>query len=426
MAGASSPCLSRKLSTCSSLDDYIISDYSKGKNDAVNFYVAYYASQRKGYSPHSPIVCIPGGGWQITKFERTSYHSKALGITLPLNRVVIARDKNKQLVYYWFVQRGRNVANEYWAKWLLFVDAITKNRTDGALVRLVTPFYPGESEQAADERLQSFIEELEQRLSAYLPPETLPDAKSVLQRTGGSSVIGLLAMIPSFNLSFVTIRRIILVFAVFLIAGCSSPEEKAQRYYERGMELLSKQDYVKAGIEFKNAVQNKKDLVGAWRGLLEVELHNRNVQGAVPILRTIVELDPKDVDSKLKLGHYLLVAGDVDQALDLANAAIALDDRNPNALALKAAALLKLKDATGAKREAQAALDIDPANAEAVIVLAVERMIRGDTEGALSILDRPGVTYKTEDEFAIQLVKLQIFEKTGDSETAGGSASKTR
>ena len=167
------------------LDDYIISDYSKGKNDAVNFYVAYYASQRKGSSPHSPIVCIPGGGWQITKFERTTYQSKSLGITLPLNRVVIARGNNKELVYYWFVQRGRTVANEYWAKWLLFVDAIAKNRTDGALVRLVTPFYPGESEQAADERLQSFIEVLEQPLSAYLPPETLPDAKSVLHERVG-------------------------------------------------------------------------------------------------------------------------------------------------------------------------------------------------------------------------------------------------
>ena len=221
-------------------------------------------------------------------------------------------------------------------------------------------------------------------------------------------------MISSFNLSFVTIRRIILLFAVLLIAGCSSPEEKAQRYYERGMQLLSKQDYVKAGIEFKNAVQNKKDLIGAWRGLLEVESHNQNVQGVVAILRTIVELDPKDVDLKLKLGHYLLVGGDVDQALDLANAAIALDGRNPNPLALKAAALLKLKDATGAKREAEAALAIDPANAEAAIVLAVERMIRGDTDGALTILDRPGITYKSEDEFAIQLVKLQIFEKSGD------------
>jgi EpsI family protein len=166
-------------------DDYIVSDFSTAKNDVVNFYVAYYASQRKGYSPHSPIVCIPGGGWQITKFERAGYHSKSLGVTLPLNRVVIARDNNKQLVYYWFVQRGRNVANEYWAKWYLFVDAVTKNRTDGALVRLVTPFYPGESEHAADERLQSFIEQLQPHLRAYLPAETAPNAKSVEHRPAG-------------------------------------------------------------------------------------------------------------------------------------------------------------------------------------------------------------------------------------------------
>ena len=166
-------------------DDYIISDYSKGKNDAVNFYVAYYSSQRKGYSPHSPIVCIPGGGWQITKFDRTTYQSKSLGITLPVNRVVIARGNNRELVYYWFVQRGRPVANEYWAKWLLFVDAIAKNRTDGALVRLVTPVFPGESDYAADARLQSFIEVLEPHLNAYLPRETVPDAKSVLREPAG-------------------------------------------------------------------------------------------------------------------------------------------------------------------------------------------------------------------------------------------------
>jgi len=154
-------------------DDYILTNYSKAKRDVVNFYVAYYASQRKGYSPHSPIVCIPGGGWQITQFERSGYRSKALGVTLPLNRVVIARDNNKQLVYYWFVQRGRTVANEYWSKWYLFVDAITKNRTDGALVRLVTPFYPNEPDGAADARLQSFIDELEPHLRAYLPAEVL-------------------------------------------------------------------------------------------------------------------------------------------------------------------------------------------------------------------------------------------------------------
>ena len=76
-----------------------------------------------------------------------------------------------------------------------------------------------------------------------------------------------------------------------------------------------------------------------------------------------------------------MLLGNVDQALDLANAAIELDSRNPKALAFKAAVLLKLKDSVGAKREAQAAADIDPANAEALIVLASERMMAGDTRG---------------------------------------------
>src|SRR5262245_44313277 len=109
-------------------------------------------------------------------------------------------------------------------------------------------------------------------------------------------------MLQSFSLSSANVRRAFLLLAVLLVAGCGSPTERAQSYYERGKKLLSQQDYVKAAIEFKNALQLKKDLVGAWRGLAEIELHNRNFQGAIPILRTVVELDPKDVDAKLKLG----------------------------------------------------------------------------------------------------------------------------
>jgi exosortase D (VPLPA-CTERM-specific) len=153
------------------LDDYIISNYSNREGRGLNLYVAYYASQRKGASPHSPIVCLPGGGWLITKFERTSV-GDGVGTTMPLNRVIMEQGSNKQLVYYWFVQRGRHVANEYWSKWYLLIDAIFKNRTDGALVRLVTPIYSGEHEPDADQRLLTFMRELNPTLSAYLPAET--------------------------------------------------------------------------------------------------------------------------------------------------------------------------------------------------------------------------------------------------------------
>jgi EpsI family protein len=110
---------------------------------------------------------MPGGGWQITRFERTAYTAGAL--SLPFNRAIIERNSTKQLVYYWFVQRGRTISNEYVSKWYLLADAILENRTDGALVRLTTPLYPGEVEQSADSRLQSFIQELQPRLVGYLP-----------------------------------------------------------------------------------------------------------------------------------------------------------------------------------------------------------------------------------------------------------------
>jgi EpsI family protein len=151
------------------LSDYILSDYSRPDGRAVNLYVAYYASQRDGLSPHSPQVCIPGNGWQITQFERTSYRVPGADTTVPLNRAVIERDSEKQIVYYWFEQRGRRVANEYMSKWYLLEDAIYLNRTDGALVRLTSPLYPGEAEKDADERLQAFARDLVPRLTNFLP-----------------------------------------------------------------------------------------------------------------------------------------------------------------------------------------------------------------------------------------------------------------
>jgi len=165
------------------LDDYILSDYSRSDGKLVNLYAAYYASQRKGVSPHSPIVCIPGGGWAIIDLEQMNYLN--LGEERPLNRVIIQKASVKELVYYWFDERGRKIADEFWAKFYLLADAIVKNRTDGALVRLTTQILPGESERDADQRLQTFMQDAVPRLSAFLPSDTAPQVKSVSYRPQG-------------------------------------------------------------------------------------------------------------------------------------------------------------------------------------------------------------------------------------------------
>jgi EpsI family protein len=145
------------------LSDYILADFKQDQGAPVNLYAAYYASQRKGISPHSPRVCIPGGGWQIADIER-----KDLG-HLAVNRIVIKKGEMTQLVYYWFQQRGRSLANEYLMKWYLFKDALLLNRTDGALVRLTTMVNPGENLDLADQRLQVFAKEVLPVLPQYIP-----------------------------------------------------------------------------------------------------------------------------------------------------------------------------------------------------------------------------------------------------------------
>jgi EpsI family protein len=160
------------------LTDYMLSDYVKRDGRSVNLYVAYYANQRTGVSPHSPAVCIPGNGWIITDLQRTHYESPDRSVSLPLNRVVIARGSDKQLVYYWFEQRGLKIANEYWSKLLLLRDALIENRSDGALVRLTTPIFAGESEADADGRLQEFTRIAVPALAPYLPAPASTIAKS--------------------------------------------------------------------------------------------------------------------------------------------------------------------------------------------------------------------------------------------------------
>lgn len=146
-------------------DDYLLANYSSQLGD-VNFYLAYYENQRKGVSPHSPKVCIPGGGWEINKIETLT-----LG-DVEVNEVEIQKGLRKQLVYYWFVERGSTVANEYEKKWLLLRDAIFENRTDGALVRLVTAMDANQDEagnNAAEERIRSFYSAVQPMLQQYLP-----------------------------------------------------------------------------------------------------------------------------------------------------------------------------------------------------------------------------------------------------------------
>ncbi|HTW74912.1 MAG TPA: EpsI family protein [Steroidobacteraceae bacterium] len=136
----------------------------------VNLYVAWYDTQRPGDSTHSPKACLPGGGWRINDMRQIELPSvRASGQPLRANRVLIQYGDQRQLVYYWFQQRGRVFTSELMVKWYLLVDALRRHRTDGALVRLIVPLPPGGSAGAADRELQAFARVVVPKLGRFIP-----------------------------------------------------------------------------------------------------------------------------------------------------------------------------------------------------------------------------------------------------------------
>lgn len=138
------------------------------KSPAIDLFLAYFPSQRTGDTIHSPQHCLPGAGWNPEENARVTLSLPGHG-PFPANRYVITKAGARKLVLYWYWAHDRGVASEYWAKYYLVRDSIRMNRSDGALVRIVTDMFPGETADAAQQRLLPFASAVSPLLDDYIP-----------------------------------------------------------------------------------------------------------------------------------------------------------------------------------------------------------------------------------------------------------------
>jgi EpsI family protein len=151
------------------LDDYTLTDFRGPDGQIINFYAAYYESQDNTRAIHSPHDCIPGGGWEITRFEQRPFPASGSTPSFQFNRAIVQLGTRRQIVYYWFQERGRHFTSEYAARWYLFWDALTRHRTDGALIRFVAALPPDANEADVDARIMRLATRIEPALSSYVP-----------------------------------------------------------------------------------------------------------------------------------------------------------------------------------------------------------------------------------------------------------------
>ncbi len=143
--------------------DYV----SSSRQAAANLFVAFFESQRQGQTPHSPQHCMPGAGWAPESLGSVDFTLR--GRTYRINRYVLAKGGEKNVVLYWYASNGRVIASEYAAKLYLVADAIRYNRTDAALIRTIVRVPENGSVEAATEVGTNFIRAYFEPLQQCLP-----------------------------------------------------------------------------------------------------------------------------------------------------------------------------------------------------------------------------------------------------------------
>lgn len=149
------------------MSDYLMRRYVDGSGHSIWLYMAYWQSQRRGSDIHSPKNCLPAGGWEPVEATKLSIPVPGAAAPITVNRYLVQKDRQMQVVLYWFQAQGTVVAGELDAKIEMVRSAILRNRTDGAVVRLSSPVYGSAQETTAE--LVRYVQLLYPVLREYLP-----------------------------------------------------------------------------------------------------------------------------------------------------------------------------------------------------------------------------------------------------------------
>jgi EpsI family protein len=159
------------------MTDYSLRTYGPDSAYLFTTYVGYYDRQVQGKAIHSPKNCLPGAGWEVMSAERLSADEMgAKGGSI--NRVLLANQGVRALVYYWYQGRERVEASEYKVKWNLLRDAAVEGRTEEALVRIVVPLARSEKNDTKVQQAAAFAQA--DSIAASVSRELLPSVAKVM------------------------------------------------------------------------------------------------------------------------------------------------------------------------------------------------------------------------------------------------------
>ncbi len=219
-----------------------------------------------------------------------------------------------------------------------------------------------------------------------------------------------------------SISTIALMLIIVICAACGGPEQKKAKFYNKGKMLYEKGEYVKAGLEFKNAIQIDPKYADAYYMLGMVSLRKDDYRGAYEKFSKAVELSPEHWGAQGQLGKFLLAAGKTDEAMDKVNLILKGDAKNEDALILKAAVMIKKKDSDGAQLFLESIIGRAVRNPDGYLMLTSIYLQKGNMQKAEQTL-RDGISVNDK-AVAVYLALTELYIKQKKMDEAVGIMQK--
>ncbi|MGX9353142.1 VPLPA-CTERM-specific exosortase XrtD [Shimia sp. W99] len=152
-------------------DDYLAVQFSQSPSaPKLDFFSAWYRDLSADGVQHTPEICLPGAGWEIAKVERVDI-SGELGLQYPfaINQVIIQKNEERMLVYYWFTHMGRAMPRNSSAKLSVLTRGVIAGRLDGAIVRLISPIKKDQPVSEVKVQMNDLLNEILVELPRFVP-----------------------------------------------------------------------------------------------------------------------------------------------------------------------------------------------------------------------------------------------------------------
>lgn len=208
-------------------------------------------------------------------------------------------------------------------------------------------------------------------------------------------------------------NKILLLGCALVVQGCGDSGDRSEDYLSSAKSYYEKEDYHKAKLELKNALQINNKLGEAYYYLALVDEKEQNWKGVYRGLAHAIKLDPENKDARMKMAKLYLLTGEVDKAEIEVNALLERVVDNPDVISLKGTVLLKKGETQAALVEAEKALALDPGHVDSVGLMVGVYLEEKDYNSAEKKINE-AIAKKT-DELTFYLLKLRVDKNREDA-----------